>query len=159
MADIVSRKKRSKMMANIKGQNTKPEILIRKSLFKLGYRYTLHNRKLPSKPDIYLAKYQVVILVNGCFWHVHDCHLFKLPKTRTEFWQEKLSKNISRDLLNFDKLRKLGFRVAIVWECSLKGKFKLELEDIVNRLDDFIKSDEETICITGQDQGCETKFI
>ena len=149
MADIVKKEKRSKMMSNIKGKNTKPEMLVRKSLFEIGYRYRLHNNKIPGKPDIMLPKYKVVILVNVCFWHRHDCHLFKLPKTRTEFWKEKLRSNEERDTVNFQKLLDLGYRIATVWECSLKGKLKLPLDKITKNLDSFIQSSDKTISIHG----------
>lgn len=98
MVDIVDVSTRSRMMAGIKNRNTKPEILIRKLLYKKGYRFRLHVKDLPGKPDIVLPKYKAVIFVNGCFWHGHkNCSLFKLPATRTEFWQEKITRNQAND--------------------------------------------------------------
>lgn len=98
MVDIVDVSTRSRMMAGIKNRNTKPEILIRKLLHKKGFRFRLHVKDLPGKPDIVLPKYKALIFVNGCFWHGHiNCHLFKLPATRTEFWQAKITRNQAND--------------------------------------------------------------
>lgn len=139
--DIVSSEKRSQMMAGIKAKNTVPEMLIRKRLHSLGYRYRLHGTILPGKPDMILKKYNAVIFVNGCFWHGHDCHLFKLPKTRTEFWQNKIEENRKRDKKVLDELLNLGWRVAIIWECALKGKNKLDFNALVDKLSGWIQSD------------------
>jgi len=117
MADIVSKKKRSQMMAGIKGKNTKPEVAIRKALFSKGYRYRLHKKSLPGKPDLVLAKYNTVIFIHGCFWHRHGCHLFKWPSTRPEFWKDKINGNKARDLKHFKELSELKWRVLVIWEC------------------------------------------
>src|SRR4051812_22955527 len=97
MPDIISKAKRSEMMAGIRGKNTKPEILIRGVLHKAGFRFRLHAKHLPGKPDLVLAKYHAAILVNGCFWHGHDCHLFRWPSTKKEFWRAKILKNRAND--------------------------------------------------------------
>jgi DNA mismatch endonuclease (patch repair protein) len=97
MPDIVNPETRSRFMSGIKNANTKPEIQIRQLLHHAGFRYRLHNAALPGKPDLWLARYRAVIEVNGCFWHGHDCHLFKLPSTRTDFWQTKIASNRARD--------------------------------------------------------------
>ena len=100
MVDVVSKEKRSKMMSGIRYKDTKPEIIIRKALHAKGFRYSLHNNKLPGKPDIVLPKYNAIIFIHGCFWHQHNCHLFKWPSTRPEFWQNKISGNKERDKQN-----------------------------------------------------------
>src|SRR6218665_3748298 len=102
MVDRVSRSKRSQMMAGIKGKNTKPEILVRSSLFKRGFRYVLHNSRLPGKPDLVFPKFKAVIFVNGCFWHAHTCHLFKWPSSNIEFWDQKIKDNLKRDIRNLE---------------------------------------------------------
>ncbi len=122
MTDIVSQTKRSEMMAGIRGKNTKPEILVRQGLHALGYRFRLHRKDLPGRPDIVLSKYKAVVFVNGCFWHGHGCHLFKWPKTREEFWREKIGRNIVRDNEKTTELLKTGWRVFTVWECSIRGQ-------------------------------------
>lgn len=121
MTDIVSPKKRSEMMSGIKGKDTKPEILVRKALHMRGFRFLLHNKQLPGKPDIVLPKYKTVIFVNGCFWHGHDCHLFKWPKSNQAFWEEKINGTKARDIKNKDSLEKAGWHVITIWECCLKG--------------------------------------
>ena len=108
------------MMSGIRGKNTKPELLIRKALHARGFRYRLHC-DLPGKPDICLPKHRAVIFVHGCFWHGHDCHLFKWPKTRPEFWRAKIGRNCQVDRAAEGRLIDMGWRVAVVWECALKG--------------------------------------
>ena len=140
MADVVTSEKRSQMMAGIRSKNTKPELIIRKKLFAAGFRYRLHE-KLPGRPDIVLRKYNAVIFINGCFWHGHKCSLFVLPKTRTEFWKNKIAGNSNNDLKCTGKLLELGWRIATIWECSLKGKDKWNIDDLVKILTRWIESD------------------
>jgi len=140
MADIVTRKKRSEMMAGIRGKDTKPELVIRRGLHALGYRYRLHRRDLPGNPDIVLPKYDAVILVHGCFWHGHDCHLFRWPKTREEFWREKIAGNVARDEAAERELLDRGWRVLRIWECAVKGKTRLNSEAVLNCVDAWMKS-------------------
>jgi len=109
------------MMSGIKGKDTKPEIAIRKRLFAAGYRYRLHDKRLPGKPDLVLPKYNAVIFINGCFWHKHDCHLFKWPVTRKTFWKKKLTRNHEKDRETLFELNRIGWRVATIWECSFRG--------------------------------------
>ena len=141
MADIVDRKTRSRMMSGIKGKNTKPELLIRKALFARGFRYRLHDKKLPGKPDLVLPKYKAVISIHGCFWHGHNCHLFKWPKSNQEFWENKLNSNIKNDKKNSTLLLDIGWRVMTIWECATKGKERIELEEIVSRIESWLVSD------------------
>lgn len=139
MPDVVSPEKRSNMMAGIKGKNTKPEILIRKALHAQGFRFRLHNSQLPGKPDIILPKYKTVILVNGCFWHGHlNCRLFRLPKSRTQFWEEKINGNIARDMKNQKALAGAGWRQIIIWECALKNKKISQIESVVEKITRFL---------------------
>ena len=149
MADIVTPSKRSQMMAGIGGKNTKPEILVRKELHRRGFRFRLHTRDLPGRPDIVLAKFKAVIFVHGCFWHGHNCHLFKWPKQNEAFWLEKISANKRRDDLNRQKLRQAGWRVAEVWECSLRGKERLCPTVIGDRLSKWLITDEPVLNLEG----------
>lgn len=137
-------------MAAIKGSHTKPEIQIRKSMHAAGLRYRLHVRDLPGKPDLVFPKYKAVIFVNGCFWHHHDCHLFKWPATRKEFWKAKIDRNVVNDARAEVALRKEGWRIATVWECALKGKTRLDFEDAMRSLARWVKSEESTITIRGK---------
>ncbi len=135
--DVHRKEIRSFNMSQIKGKNTKPEILVRKYLHKNGYRFRIHYSKLVGKPDIVLPKYRIVIQVNGCFWHGHtNCKYFTLPKTRTEWWINKINKTKSRDKLNTKKLSVLGWKIITVWECQLK-KVKREktLLNLISHID------------------------
>ncbi len=119
--DKHSRETRSYNMSRIKATNTKPEETVRKYLFSKGFRYRKNDKRLPGKPDIVLPKYKTVVLINGCFWHGHEgCRYFVVPKTNTEFWVDKISKNILRDRNNEEKLKELGWKVITLWECELK---------------------------------------
>jgi DNA mismatch endonuclease (patch repair protein) len=148
LADVVDPATRSRMMSGIRGKNTKPELTIRKALHARGFRYRLHC-KLPGKPDLCLPKYRAVIFVHGCFWHGHDCHLFKWPSTRPEFWREKIARNRAVDAAAEAKLLADGWRVATVWECALKGRTRLPLEAVVGSLADWLQSDAPVISIEG----------
>lgn len=150
MADIVSKRTRSRMMSGIRGKNTKPELLIRKAIFNRGYRYRLHTKALPGKPDIVFPKFRAVIFVHGCFWHLHECHLFKWPSTRPEFWKNKLEGNRERDERKQKAITELGWRILVIWECALKGKGKLDLDTITDRVETFLNSDILSAEITGR---------
>lgn len=140
MVDIVDKKTRSKMMAGIRGKNTNPEIRVRKALFARGFRYRLHPAEMPGKPDIVLPKFSAVIFVNGCFWHGHDCNLFKLPSTRKLFWKEKIEKNKSNDAKALQTLMGKKWRVLVIWECALKGRTRLSFEEVMERAARWIKA-------------------
>ena len=121
MADVHEPATRSYNMSQISGKDTKPEMIVRRFLHKNGFRYRLHVKDLPGKPDLVLPKYNTVIFVHGCFWHVHEgCDYFKLPQTNTEFWKEKLYGNKSRDQKHIQELEDIGWIVIVVWECELK---------------------------------------
>lgn len=142
MADVVDAATRSRMMAGIRGRDTKIEVAIRKALHARGLRYRVDVRALPGRPDIVLPRWRAVILMHGCFWHAHDCGLYRIPATRSEFWREKLEGNAARDQRNEAALRAAGWRVAIVWECSLRGKGPHALGEVADRLAVWIRSGE-----------------
>ena len=121
MTDVHSKETRSYNMSKIRSKNTKPEMLVRKFLHSKGFRYKLHVKELPGKPDIVLPKYKTVIFVHGCFWHGHSgCKYFVIPKTRTEWWTEKINKNSTNDIASENLLLAGGWKVLNVWECGLK---------------------------------------
>jgi DNA mismatch endonuclease (patch repair protein) len=121
--DTVDKATRSKIMSKVGQKATGPETKLRKALFARGFRYRLNVRKLPGSPDIVLPKYKAAIFVHGCFWHRHEgCKYATTPKSRVEFWKEKFEANVARDRRNVEKLLEMGWRVAVVWECALKGK-------------------------------------
>jgi len=134
------------MMAAVKGRNTRYEIAIRKRLFSKGFRYRIDNRKLPGRPDIVLSKHKAIIFINGCFWHYHECHLSRLPKSRVEWWRDKLELNRQRDTRNLEILISDGWRVLIIWECSFRRpglRKESEFDRISKVAADFILSDTE----------------
>ncbi len=137
------------MMAGIKSANTSPEMLLRRGLHALGWRYRLHGRGLPGKPDLVFPSRRAVIFANGCFWHGHSCHLFKWPKSREEFWRTKIAGNIGRDRRVRDALRADGWRIADVWECTLKGRERLPLDQVIAACDAFLRSDDLGFSIGG----------
>jgi DNA mismatch endonuclease (patch repair protein) len=137
MADVHDKKTRSYNMSRIKGKDTKPEILVRKFLFSKGFRYRLHDKGLPGKPDLVLPKYKTVIFVHGCFWHGHEgCKYAVIPKTRTEWWRNKIGQTKIKDGENIFALKRMGWKVIEVWECELK---KDQREKTLEGLVDFIK--------------------
>ena len=138
MVDVVDIVTRSRMMSGIRGRNTKPEILIRSRLHRQGFRFRLHARNLPGKPDIVLPRYRAVIFVHGCFWHGHSCSLFKWPKTRPEFWREKIGKNQTNDCRTRAALIAAGWRVGVVWECAIRGAGK-DVDGVTQQLDDWLR--------------------
>ena len=127
-------------MSGIKGKNTKPELAIRKGLYARGYRYRLHYKKLPGKPDIAMPGRKIVVLVNGCFWHGHDCHLFKWPASRPEFWRAKISRTKERDSDLCKTYQSLGWRTLVVWECAVRGKTSLPARTLFQKIETWIDS-------------------
>lgn len=126
------------MMSGIRSTETKPEVAVRSILHRRGFRFRKNVRGLPGSPDAVLARHRTVIFVNGCFWHGHTCSLFKWPTTRKEFWREKIQKNQARDLRAVSTLMESGWRVLVVWECSLKGGGRVDLEDLATQLSGWI---------------------
>lgn len=136
--DIWSKEKRSEVMSKIRGKNTKPEMIVRSQLFMQGFRFRVHQKNLPGKPDIVLPKYKTVIFVHGCFWHYHkDCKEGRVPPTNTSFWRLKLDKNVQRDEEHRLQLEKLGWQVLIVWECEIERR----LQDVINKIVQHLKRD------------------
>lgn len=150
MADIVSTAKRSSMMRGIRSKNTRPEIVVRKILHRMGFRFRLHRKDLPGRPDITLPKFKTVIFVNGCFWHGHEnCPLFRIPKTRQEFWSNKISSNQQRDLAKNLELEQLGWRRITIWECCMKGRSALEASALESELRTSICGTDDEYSIRG----------
>lgn len=134
--DTFTKEKRSEVMRKVRGRDTTPERKVRSLLHSMGYRFRLHRKDLPGKPDIVLPKYKSVVFVHGCFWHRHpsvDCKLSRLPKSRLEFWVPKLTRNRERDLLQQEMLTQLGWKVLVVWECELRS-----IEDLKLKLRNFL---------------------
>lgn len=141
MTDIVSPEKRSQMMSNIGSLHTKPEIIVRRVLHRAGFRFRLHRKDLPGRPDIILPKYRLAIFVNGCFWHGHDaCQLFRLPKSRTYFWAAKIAANRTRDERVTRELAEAGWRVGTVWECAIKGRTSRPVGELAMHLETCVRS-------------------
>ena len=139
MRDIKTKEDRSKNMAAIHSKNTKPEVYLRKLLFSKGFRYRNNVKSIVGHPDIYLAKYNTAIFINGCFWHRHkDCKYAYMPKSRVEFWNNKFINNINRDLLVKSELEKTGIKCMVVWECTIKKMIKSE-EERIKTLDTIIQ--------------------
>ncbi|OQX77922.1 MAG: very short patch repair endonuclease [Bacteroidetes bacterium 4484_276] len=137
MTDVHDKKTRSFNMSMIKGKNTKPEIMVRKFLYRNGFRYRLNYSKLPGKPDIVLLKYKTIIFINGCFWHGHDnCKYFVIPKTRTDWWLKKINETKERDKDKMKTLEDFGWKVFVIWECQLRTDKR---EQILNNLIVFLK--------------------
>ncbi len=143
MADVVDSATRSRMMAGIRGRDTRPEIKVRSALHLRGFRFRLHDRLLPGRPDIVLPRWRAVILVHGCFWHRHaGCRFATMPSTRSEFWSAKFDANVNRDRRSREALLLSGWRVATVWECAVRG---VNIEDVADRLAKWLASGDTTI--------------
>lgn len=136
-------------MAAIRGSHTKPEMQVRAVLHAAGLRYRLHAKDLPGKPDLVFPRWRAVIFVNGCFWHHHDCHLFRWPSTREDFWRAKIGRNVENDDRAVQALLTSGWRVATVWECALKGRTRLDFPEAMQRLVAWIRSSEKTMTVRG----------
>ena len=150
MADIVSAAVRSRMMSGIRSTNTKPEMILRKGLHRLGFRFRLHDRKLPGRPDIVLPRYRAALFAHGCFWHGHDCHLFRLPSTRTDFWEAKINRNRTVDAAAHMALHQHEWRVGVVWECALKGRTRLPLENVMDLCREWLRSEQPELEVRGR---------
>ena len=150
MTDIVSPATRSRMMSGIRSKNTRQEVRLRKALHAAGFRYRLHRRDLPGTPDITFPRYRAVVFVHGCFWHGHDCHLFKWPSTRPEFWKDKIGRNKQRDGEVQAALSESGWRWLVIWECSIRGKHRLEFDHLVQQVMAWIKAGIPERIITGE---------
>ena len=127
MADVLTNEQRRYCMSRIRGKDTKPEIIVRKMVHSMGYRFRLHQRKLPGTPDMVLPRHHKVIFVHGCFWHAHaNCRLARQPGSNKDYWSAKLSENVDRDLRKAEELRRSGWRVVIIWQCETSDPVMLE---------------------------------
>ena len=140
MADVFTKKKRSEVMSRIRGKNTRPEIFVRSALHQQGFRFRLHVPSLPGKPDLVFPKYSALIFVHGCFWQGHDCHLFKWPSSREEFWRTKTLKNRDNVQKVLKVLKKTGWRILLVWDCCIKGKERLTSEEVIRGMSTWLES-------------------
>lgn len=144
MTDIVDIETRSRIMASVGQRDTGPELRLRHSLHRLGLRYRLHERKLPGSPDLVLPRFNAVVFIHGCFWHIHKgCKFATKPLSRKEFWREKFEANIKRDRKNYDALAAKGWRVLVVWECAIKGKKDNEMEALGKEVKNWLKSSQK----------------
>lgn len=141
---------RSLLMKSIKHKNTSIEILVRKGLHKLGLRYRLHNKMLPGKPDLVFTKHHAIIFINGCFWHGHNCHIFHWPKTKVEFWREKIETNRLRDQKNINTCINKGWKVLVIWECALKGKTRRKYNEVIHTTANWLLYDNQSAEIKGK---------
>jgi DNA mismatch endonuclease (patch repair protein) len=121
------------MMSGIRAVNTQPELAIRRGLHAKGFRFRLHASNVPGKPDLVLPRWRAAVFVHGCFWHGHDCHLFKMPSTRPEFWSAKIERNQKRDEIVRSQLQESGWRFLVIWECALKGRTRLDFSELIDR--------------------------
>lgn len=151
MGDVHDRATRRRNMQAIRHKNTKPELLLRKALFREGFRYSLHRKDLPGKPDLTLPKYRAVIQVHGCYWHFHDgCHLSKIPGTDTDWWRDKLQTTRVRDQRHREALLAEGWRICEVWECALRGRARVGLADVVSQIKNWLNSNSDYLEIAGE---------
>lgn len=149
LTDIVDAETRRRMMAGIGSRHTRPELAVRRALHARGFRYRLHGRDLPGKPDMVLRKYGAVLLVHGCFWHGHDCRLFRLPATRTAFWKAKIGRNRTRDGEVVVSLESAGWRCLTIWECAMRGTGRFDFDSLIDRIAAWLESDEQSSEISG----------
>lgn len=148
MTDVMSAEKRSALMSRIKGKDTTPELLVRRLLWRSGFRFRLHARQLPGRPDIILPRWHAAVFVHGCFWHFHeDCRYSQLPATRADFWKAKLEGNRARDLRKASALLTAGWRVAVLWECAIRT----DVMGTVGHLEDWIRGNSDTTDIREKD--------
>jgi DNA mismatch endonuclease (patch repair protein) len=147
--DVLTEAQRRLNMSRVRRRDTKPEMLLRRLLYGAGFRYRCDVGTLPGRPDIVMASRRAVIFVHGCFWHGHDCALFKTPKTRTEFWIAKISKNRERDKRAVEELRLSGWRVLMVWECALRGPGRLQPSALLNACSAFLRADKSFASVAG----------
>lgn len=153
MADILSPSDRSRLMSRIRGRDTGLEVRVRRVLHSLGFRYRLGSRDVPGKPDLVLARYRAAIFVHGCFWHGHDCVLFRVPKTRPAFWKQKIEGNRARDQTVAKQIAARGWRQCVVWECSVRGLGDVALESVGRRIAIWLSGPASELTIRGSQVG------
>jgi DNA mismatch endonuclease (patch repair protein) len=149
MADVLTPEQRRLNMSRIRGTNTKPELMLRRGLHARGIRFRLHRKDLPGCPDLVFLRFRAVILVHGCFWHGHNCPMFKLPATRVEFWTTKIASNKARDDRALNKLAASGWRTLVLWECALRGPARQPFECILDDIGNWLTGDEPIAIVQG----------
>lgn len=150
MVDVVAPEVRSRMMSNIRSKDTKHEVEVRKALHAAGLRYRLHRRDLPGTPDITFPRHRAVVFLHGCFWHGHDCYLFKWPSSNSKKWKAKIRANQQRDEASVLKLIALGWRVCTIWECALRGRGKYDKQSVVDLIAKWIVSSKQICSLRGR---------
>ena len=153
LSDIVDAATRSRMMAGIRSTNTKPEMTVRHGLHHRGFRYRLHDRRLPGRPDLVLPRHRAAVFVHGCFWHGHDCPLFRWPRTREDFWRSKITGNQQRDRKNIAALKEANWRVLTIWECALRGTSEPAREALLDGAALWIESASSEKVLRGDHRG------
>lgn len=138
-------------MSGIRGKNTKPELTIRSALHRMGFRFRLHRKDLPGRPDLVFPRYHAVLFVHGCFWHGHDCNLFRWPSSQQDFWHKKIMGNRERDRRQHTALAEAGWRVATVWECALKGRARLPFPEVLEACATWLNSSVRSLEIRGNE--------
>lgn len=149
MTDVLTPEQRRLNMSRIRGKDTKPELMLRRGLHARGLRFRLHRKDLPGCPDMAFPRYRATVLVHGCFWHGHDCPLFKLPATRREFWAAKIEGNRARDARDLVALAAAGWRVLVVWECALKGPARLPVDTVLATVTSWLDTEEPAGVVRG----------
>jgi DNA mismatch endonuclease (patch repair protein) len=140
MTDVLTPEQRSFNMSRVHGRNTAPELRVRRGLHALGLRFRLHPRELPGRPDLVLPRYRTAVFVHGCFWHAHGCHLSTMPATRIEFWRQKIEGNVARDQAAVAALHAAGWHVLVIWECALRGRGRLDDQELLSNAASFIRN-------------------
>lgn len=141
-------------MAGIRSKNTAPEMIVRRGLHRLGFRFHIHDQRLPGQPDLVLPRWRAAVFVHGCFWHGHDCALFRWPRSREDFWREKITRNRERDEAAIGRLHSDRWRVLTVWECALKGPTRIGAEETITRSAAWLRSDSYSGEVRGTDGDC-----
>ena len=149
MADTVAPDVRSRMMSAVRSKDTRPEMTVRRFLHAAGFRYRLHRRDLPGTPDMTLPRFGAIVFVHGCFWHGHGCPMFNWPATRRDFWERKIRGNAKRDADARGMLIGSGWRVLVIWECALRGPRKMDFDDLMNQVMEWIRSDRGEVEMAG----------
>ena len=151
--NTVNTKTRSRLMSGVRQKNTRPEMLLRSALHRAGLRYRLHAKGLPGTPDLVFPRFGAVVFVHGCYWHSHGCYKSTVPKSNRDFWEKKFRANRARDERKCNELLEHGWRVLVVWECSLLGKHALRLDDLVGEVNSWLKGTSEEHEISGRQKG------
>lgn len=147
--DVHTPERRSHNMSRIRSRDTMPEMVLRRALHARGLRYRLHVRGLPGTPDLVFPRRRAVVFVHGCFWHGHDCPMFRLPNTRTDFWRQKIEGNVARDRRSAEVLKELGWRQLTIWECALRGRAKLPVDNVAAFVARFVSGEDAMLKVLG----------